>query len=96
MGLCYYARDFWIGGLIETTPEFDLWRDGRVAEGAPLLRAYRGNFIEGSNPSLSAITKKPDFKSGFLVMAERDWKRSLRFASCVAAHTAKGRPEEVL
>jgi hypothetical protein len=26
-----------------------------VAEGAPLLRAYRGNFIEGSNPSLSAI-----------------------------------------
>jgi len=31
-----------------------------------------------------------------LVMAERDWKRSLRFASCVAAHTAKGRPEGVL
>jgi hypothetical protein len=30
-------------------------RDGREAEGAPLLRAYRGNSIEGSNPSLSAI-----------------------------------------
>ena len=30
------------------------WRDGRVAEGAPLLRAYTGNCIEGSNPSLSA------------------------------------------
>merc|ERR1712000_498880 len=29
-------------------------RDGRVAEGAPLLRAYRFTPIEGSNPSLSA------------------------------------------
>ncbi len=26
-----------------------------MAEGAPLLRVYRGNSIEGSNPSLSAI-----------------------------------------
>ena len=25
-----------------------------MAEGAPLLRAYRRNLIEGSNPSLSA------------------------------------------
>ena len=31
-----------------------MWRDGRVAEGAPLLRAYRFTPIEGSNPSLSA------------------------------------------
>ena len=30
-------------------------RGGRVAEGAPLLREYRGNSIEGSNLSLSAI-----------------------------------------
>jgi hypothetical protein len=30
-------------------------RGGRVAEGAPLLRAYRFTPIEGSNPSLSAI-----------------------------------------
>ena len=30
------------------------WRDGRVAEGAPLLRVYRFTPIEGSNPSLSA------------------------------------------
>jgi hypothetical protein len=30
-------------------------RDGRVAEGAPLLRAYGRNLIEGSNPSLSAM-----------------------------------------
>jgi hypothetical protein len=31
-------------------------RDGREAEGAPLLREYRANnSIEGSNPSLSAI-----------------------------------------
>ena len=32
-----------------------LWRDGRVVEGAPLLREYRlKKLIEGSNPSLSA------------------------------------------
>src|SRR5690625_7083004 len=31
------------------------WRGGRAAEGAPLLREYRGiTSIEGSNPSLSA------------------------------------------
>ena len=28
-------------------------RDGREAEGAPLLREYTGDGIEGSNPSLS-------------------------------------------
>ncbi len=27
-----------------------------MAEGAPLLRVYRGNSIEGSNPSLTAIS----------------------------------------
>ena len=32
-------------------------RGGRVAEGAPLLREYGGNLIEGSNPSLSAKIK---------------------------------------
>ncbi len=31
------------------------WRDGRAAEGAPLLREYGLIPIEGSNPSLSAI-----------------------------------------
>ncbi len=31
------------------------WRDGRAAEGAPLLREYGLTPIEGSNPSLSAI-----------------------------------------
>ena len=30
------------------------WRDGRVVEGARLESVYRGNSIEGSNPSLSA------------------------------------------
>ena len=30
-------------------------RRGRVAEGAPLLREYTGDRIEGSNPSVSAI-----------------------------------------
>ena len=36
-----------------------------MAEGAPLLRAYRRNLIEGSNPSLSAIIKKPDLRRVF-------------------------------
>ena len=31
------------------------WRDGRVVEGARLESVYRGNSIEGSNPSLSAM-----------------------------------------
>ncbi len=35
--------------------DFINWRAGRVAEGAPLLRAYTLTRIEGSNPSLSAI-----------------------------------------
>ena len=30
------------------------WGGGRVVEGAPLLRVYTGNGIEGSNPFLSA------------------------------------------
>ena len=30
------------------------WAGGRVVEGARLERVYRGNSIEGSNPSLSA------------------------------------------
>lgn len=30
------------------------WRGGRVVEGAPLLREYTGDGIEGSNPFLSA------------------------------------------
>ncbi len=32
-----------------------------MAEGAPLLRVYRGNSIEGSNPSLSAIREPTDY-----------------------------------
>jgi hypothetical protein len=34
------------------------WTGGRVVEGARLERVYRGNSIEGSNPSLSAIHEK--------------------------------------
>ena len=44
-------------------------RGGRVAEGAPLLRAYRFTPIEGSNPSLSAINKKTRLLPGFFVYA---------------------------
>tara|TARA_B100000378_G_scaffold276753_1_gene275404 strand:+ start:444 stop:782 length:339 start_codon:yes stop_codon:yes gene_type:complete len=41
---------------------------GRVVEGARLERVYTGNRIEGSNPSLSAITSSQDhdFIHGFL------------------------------
>ena len=31
------------------------WRDGRVVEGAALEMLYRGDSIEGSNPSLSVF-----------------------------------------
>jgi hypothetical protein len=34
------------------------WTGGRVVEGARLERVYRGNSIEGSNPSLSATLRK--------------------------------------
>ncbi len=40
-----------------------------MAEGAPLLRVYRGNSIEGSNPSFSAINNnKPMFLHGFFIL----------------------------
>ena len=38
-----------------TKKQLEFRRAGRVAEGAPLLRVYVGDCIEGSNPSLSAI-----------------------------------------
>ena len=38
-------------------------RGGRVVEGAALEMLYRGNSIEGSNPSLSVIkVNEPDFQ----------------------------------
>src|SRR5437660_6273405 len=44
-------------------------RDGRVVEGARLESVYRGNSIEGSNPSLSAslvrINSLPDLRKKF-------------------------------
>ena len=51
---------FW-GKLLEAAcagcklRQFPDRRDGRVVEGARLESVYRGNSIEGSNPSLSAI-----------------------------------------
>ena len=42
-----------------------------MAEGAPLLRAYRRNLIEGSNPSLSAIHKQPGSAGFFVYGGER-------------------------
>ena len=43
--------------LIAAIIPFLKWRDGRVVEGAPLLREYGRNPIEGSNPSFSAMSK---------------------------------------
>lgn len=41
--------------VVNRYPSVVLRRDGRVVEGAPLLREYRlKKLIEGSNPSLSA------------------------------------------
>ena len=39
-----------------------LWKDDRVDYGAPLLREYTGDRIEGSNPSLSVLCKHKDDK----------------------------------
>ena len=40
-----------------------------MAEGAPLLREYGVNsFIEGSNPSFSAIHKSPSLMTGAFFM----------------------------
>ncbi len=41
-----------------------------MAEGAPLLRVYGGNSIEGSNPSLSATIKKAPLVGAFLMVGE--------------------------
>src|SRR5690348_9926415 len=49
------SRDFVTAAATTNHPQFDR-RDGRVVEGARLESVYRGNSIEGSNPSLSAIT----------------------------------------
>ncbi len=50
---------FAVGASANQVHSYDMiarsWRGGRVAEGAPLLRAYGLTLIEGSNPSLSAI-----------------------------------------
>ena len=44
-----------------------------MAEGAPLLRAYRLTLIEGSNPSLSAMKiKNPVFDRVFYFLATRE------------------------
>ena len=48
------------------------WRGGRVAEGAPLLRAYGRNLIEGSNPSLSATNLDASFKMCYALLAQLD------------------------
>ena len=43
-----------------------------MAEGAPLLRAYGGNLIEGSNPSLSATKITPCLGIDFAFTQSRE------------------------
>src|SRR5262245_53103745 len=45
-------------------------RDGRVVEGARLESVYRGNSIEGSNPSLSAIFNPTSYREPPLVFGQ--------------------------
>jgi hypothetical protein len=45
-------------------------RDGRVVEGARLESVYRGNSIEGSNPSLSAIMKSMSYSAIVILWAK--------------------------
>ena len=49
---CYHFKVVFRPGACYDASAFR--RGGRVVEGAPLLREYGGNLIEGSNPSLSA------------------------------------------
>jgi hypothetical protein len=61
-----------------------LWRDGRVAEGAPLLREYGvKSSIEGSNPSLSASQLDAEARQNHLA----------RHASGGASWPGAGSPE---
>ena len=48
-----------------------------MAEGAPLLRVYRGNSIEGSNPSLSAIKQATLFRVAFFMVEGEAMMRNL-------------------
>ena len=50
---------FWYYGRPVTENTAQLWRDGRVVEGAALEMLFRGDFNEGSNPSLSVLKLKP-------------------------------------
>ena len=47
--------------MVDISSPTQIRRAGRVAEGAPLLRAYTLIRIEGSNPSLSAIKQENGF-----------------------------------
>ena len=61
------ALHFWIYQRIV------IWRLGRVAEGAPLLRVYGVySLIEGSNPSVSAIKIKSVLVADFVLKVKWD------------------------
>ena len=44
------------------------WRDGRAVEGAALEMLFRGNFNEGSNPSLSVPKAPPRYEVLFIAV----------------------------
>ncbi len=69
-----------------------------MAEGAPLLRAYGRNSIEGSNPSLSAINNKASSKDGAFLFIDAAWMRTrqrVRQNTPMADFGRRRRPEGV-
>ena len=59
------------------------WRGGRVVEGAALEMLYRGNSIEGSNPSLSVSGKSDTVLYGMGFLLERSYSsRLLALSGC--------------
>src|SRR5215469_10553079 len=60
-------------------------RDGRVVEGARLESVYRGNSIEGSNPSLSAISFQRLAMSHVRLVCDSSSVNNLRLALCTIA-----------
>ena len=60
-----------------------------MAEGAPLLRAYRRNPIEGSNPSLSARYKSARLCRAFLYLVGRVGEKPRGSKAATAAQMAQ-------
>ena len=61
-----------------------------MAEGAPLLRAYRRNLIEGSNPSLSAKFQTIVLYTFIVHLSKRHNVETKFRETCMASTTKRG------